>query len=387
MWGAVSALADALMVTLAEALWGPPPPPGGGLRITWRDDDGDPEVDRVVDQVNADPWALSELEPHVPDGQLQLVMVSSSATIFATNDNKVLKIFHNDLRSKVQCDIERGVYHDIGHLRHVPSVHTYYAQGAVRFLVMDYVGPDAMVLLLRGEVDAPMCRKAFVQLGRCLDQIHQLGRVHGDVKLENITHWRGLWYFIDFGFGFTRGRHKGSISGTFPNILPALGLGRGREVDRVHGDYFAFALTMLALAGWDFPDVCEDCEAEDERCLHCQQSHGDELPLAKIDVGRLYRRYVGPSTDRTVRALIAVVLSQMDLGADRLVWDKVARRCAFKGVNPWYREGATTVPPIEQAWATIRSLWVAHEGDVGDTTADRRQGEGAFQQQDPPGVH
>jgi serine/threonine protein kinase len=350
---------------------------------------GTPCADHALSLLNGDWWALQELREHVPDGKLFFLIESACSVLFhSPMQDIVIKVYNNDVKSRVQADIEVGSYWDLQHLQNVPTMRSYYAKGAVRFLAMDYCGVDGLVLQMDGKVDTSMWRGAFTQLFHCLNDIHSLNRIHGDIKLENITYnGKGLWFYIDFGFSFSMAlKRKNCLSGTYPFILPAFGKGRedGEAVNRKHGDYYAFALTMLALAGWEFPDVCNACEERTMRCRRCLKAvAGDDLPLAKISITSLYRATYetppnSPAPAPAVSALASLVLSQLDPRADRVVWNKRRRTCEFVGNNPYWTPTTAPPPTIEDAWDTISQVCDKLEKDGGSSRAPAggRGGEG-----------
>lgn len=339
--------------------------PNFDVVVTNTDDE---EVQDLVKRINNTEDAIQSLRIYTSTGKLDYIGKSGSAMIFVVDDCEVLKFFKNTYCAKLQSDVEYGAYCDLHHLPNIPQVSGFNIHGDIRYIAMDYCGVDGMDLLNRRMVTYEMWKKAVFDLSECLDDIHALNRVHGDIKIENITWNYDQWFFIDFGFGYSDKAKTGGFHGTFPNILPAYGLTdkennpvmklRTYERRKI-ADYYAFALSMLSLMTIDL-------------------YNGDKSVLTDVAVGRLYRihrsgfldlynvmGFFGPNLSGEekaeglliVRTLIAIVLTQLDHTRETLVWNPEARTCAYEGENLAYKDSALKIPnSIVDAWANIYKL-------------------------------
>jgi serine/threonine protein kinase len=329
---------------------------------------GDREVQDLVKRINNNRDAMQTLRIYTSTGKLDFIGKSGSAMIFVVDGCEVLKFFKNTYCAKLQSDIEYGAYCDLQHLPNIPQVAGFNIHGDIRYIAMDYCGVDGMDLLSRRMITYKMWKKAVFDLGECLDDIHALNRVHGDIKIENITWDYDQWFFIDFGFGYSDKVNKGGFHGTFPNILPAYGLPdkeshpvmKLRTYERrKFADYYAFALSMLSLMAIDLYD-------------------GDESVLTDVAVGRLYRIHrsgfidlynvmgffgTGLSEEERdeglliVRTLAEIALTQLDHTREKLVWNPGARTCEYQGENVGYKDSVLKIPnSIADAWSKIYKL-------------------------------
>jgi hypothetical protein len=331
----------------------------------------DEEVLNFILSLNKNRSAVQSIKTFSTDGFLEFMFDSRGSIVFLVDCCEVLKFYKNDYSAKILSDIEYGAYHDLSHLPNIPLIHGLHVHGDIRYLAMDYCGPDGMTLYNNKTITYEMWKAAVFDLGECLDDIHALNRVHGDIKVENIT-WDGdQWFFIDFGLGYS-GRsssdRKHKFNGTFPNILPVYGL--PGDVDnhvfklctydrRRWSDYYAFALTMLSLAGVDLPGAGE--------------SSIDYL--VNVHVGRMYRifmgdiilipprwRLCGTSAEiaecaQIMRTLVAIPLTQLDHRRENLKWDPASRKCQYHGFNEGWEAGKYTGPTsMMESWSDIYKI-------------------------------
>lgn len=331
------------------------------------DDVDDPEVESLIRTINLNRGAVESIKMFSTTGFLKLLFNSKGSVVFIADDCEVLKFFKDTYNAKILSDIEYGAYHDLMHLPNIPMMHGMHINDNVRFMALDYCGLDGMEMFNRRLISYEMWKCVVFDLGECLDDIHALRRIHGDIKVENIT-WDGdQWYFVDFGLGYsgnaTPGKKK--ICGTFPNILPAYGLpGSDHQVFKLStydrrrwSDYYAFALTMLSLAGMDLPGV--DGNSKDY--------------LINIYVERMYRiatefhppvphMWNVPDVDefyRILGVLVNVVLTQLDHQRQNLRWDPNKRTCMYTGENQAYIPCKYYGPTsMWEAWSEIYKLKV-----------------------------
>lgn len=322
----------------------------------------DEEVLSFISSLNKNFSAVQSIKTFSTDGFLEYIFASKGSIVFLADGCEVLKFYKNDYSAKILSDIEYGAYHDLSHLPNIPLIHGLQIHGDVRYLAMDYCGPDGMTLYNNKSITYEMWKAAVFDLGECLDDIHALNRVHGDIKVENIT-WDGnRWFFIDFGLGYSGrvdGKHK--FNGTFPNILPAYGLPgdvddqvfKLRTYDRRRwSDYYAFALTMLSLVGVDLPvDSSNDY-------------------LVNVNVGRMYRIFTEDNIPiplrwrldaidveecaSIMRILAAIPLTQLDHRRETLKWDPASRKCQYHGFNECWEKGKYSGPSsMLESWSDI----------------------------------
>lgn len=322
----------------------------------------DDEVRTLLKSINLNRGAVENIKMFSTDGSLKFLFNSKGSIVFIADDCEVLKFYKDNYNAKLLSDIEYGAYHDLMHLPNIPMMHGMHVNDDIRFLALDHCGIDGMEMFNRNLINYETWKRAVFDLGECLDDIHALNRVHGDIKIENIT-WDGdQWYFIDFGLGYSgkgkQGKHK--FCGTFPNILPVYGL-QGEDDNQVlklptfdrrrWSDYYAFALTMLSLAGVDSPGV--DCNPTDY--------------LVKVYVERIYRiatdfhPHGAPWEDvdedeffKILKVLANVVLTQLDHTRKLLIWDPKTRECKYHGENKVYLECKYSGPKtMWDSWSNI----------------------------------
>lgn len=337
-------------------------------------------VQAVVNSINSDPDALEILGRWIPDCALHVLFVSQSSIVLKAGADKIIKIYSGASNSKLQAGVEWLTYQDIGHLENVPKTFDHHESKTTRFIIMEYVGRDAMEIVINEGINYKMWSDALRELGVGLNAIHRLSKVHGDIKLENMT-FNGLkWFFIDFGFGYTNCKTVGKYSGTFPNILPVYGfksaaaenekLGMYSIFDRRKvADIYAFALTFLSISGFHFIDKCIKCYEEGgPLCLMCSDmaTPSKKMPMIAVDISSLYKYRVSNTTAvanwgnhpwgaRAIRLLIDIVFTQLDPRCDQLVWNKNTHTCTYKGHNPSFNlEEYTPHEDTFSAWGKFQ---------------------------------
>lgn len=139
--------------------------------------------------------------------------------------------------------VEIGVYRDLEGVAHTAKLIDHFcsppvadAKHVLNLLVLTHVGTDLHELLDERPVTYFMWEDMLRSVSMALQQVHRAGRVHGDIKLENITYSdQAGWFLIDFGFGYTTNTVRGmNFAGTYPNVLPHYGLAKaGITIDKL----------------------------------------------------------------------------------------------------------------------------------------------------------
>lgn len=332
-------------------------------------DGGSRDVKSLVQDINANQICMCDLQKYT-DGTAKFLNETSTSVILLVDFSLVLKFFKPGYKARFLSDVEYGAYRDLMHLPNIPTMHGFYSYSdGTRFMVTDYCGDDAFTIFNDHTLTFPMWKEAVFTLGRCLDEIHKLDRVHGDIKLENITWDERRWYFIDFGLGYSGKSCSGDgLSGTFPNILPGYGstssqarkiLDEPVHTRRKYGDIYAFAMTMLSLIGFDFPTV-DQVTSEEVVKVHVAYMYKVYTQGEDVQMGKCVWKWSDEERMEgmaIVKALIAVVMSQLDHTADALVWDVKTWKCIYVGVNDTYQKDLFDGPEkITDAWANLYKL-------------------------------
>jgi hypothetical protein len=328
----------------------------------------------TMQRINASPSARALVTESFQDSSNLIKMFASDTSTVYTDKNaeNVLKVFNRDPKSAFLGTVEMGVYAKSADLPHTPKVRHAYSSPQLSFLIMGHLGMDAFEITQQGlHRDYYTWELMVVTLVNTLARLHETGALHGDVKLENVTFDGKEWHFIDFGLA-EQHRNSVTFSGTFPYVLPHYGGARDtvnfRSVDdkKRAADCFALCLTLLAFAG---VDVDSGGKAP---CVppHCGNGEGTEIcrGTARISITP-YCMIKGDAANFTkstwpempsnargealTRALSEVVLSQLDVSFEYLIWGPHSRTCRYAGKSPYQ---ASARANIFDAWDNLVSL-------------------------------
>lgn len=207
--------------------------------------------------------------------------------------------------------------------KHIPKLIEHCAD----YFVLEYKGEDAIDMINRDVLNTKIFVTFLADIAFVLSTLHDKGRTHGDIKLENVC-WDGeKWNLIDFGFSYRidtplKRRQK---HGTFPFIFPGYGnkemlesfyVNNKNVSVRVVADWYAFALTALIFVGFDYYE-------------------SDDRSIIKYDINDIIFFYekakLNREYDDVLSALAGIVLSVIDADMHTLQWCKRSGTCKYIG--------------------------------------------------------
>jgi Tol biopolymer transport system component/predicted Ser/Thr protein kinase len=183
---------------------------------------------------------------------------------------KVLPVsFRDDPEKRKRFEREAHAVAALNH-PHICTVHDVGHDGAVDFLVMEYLeGTTLAVRLERGRLPLDQTLTIAIQIAGALDKAHRAGIVHRDLKPSNIMLTKSGAKLLDFGLAKLNAREapplddltrsvletsQGTILGTYSYMAPEQFV--GREID-ARSDIFAFGIVLFEMTSGTRPFVGE----------------------------------------------------------------------------------------------------------------------------------
>lgn len=265
----------------------------------------------------------------------RIVKVVNKKFAFARNE---IAVYEKLMTAKVE-----GVPRYYGYL----EVDTYY------IIVMEEVGKDGLEICNDGTITHDMYIQAITQMICTVETLHRVGIIHRDIKLDNIAYSKQHgWKLFDFGLSEIGKSHKYLLLGTLPYILPEF-LTKTIEMNThtiVYNDYFATALTLLALKYPYFTYHCSNCHYDKSPCAH-DQSKTIYIRVNVRDIYDLKENHDCPKIQKVLVLLRNLVLRSLANCYEYVIWNK--KEALFEYFNPcdlmiFDHEGS-----IESLWEKI----------------------------------
>ena len=323
----------------------------------------------ILEKIRASYSLTNVFHAFFPRGELHKMFQTTTACLYTdVNKTHVVKVFKSSFNPNVLFDIERRAYDALDGVPNTPNM---LASGAKPFgyIIMKHLGQDGLEIANTTSANINQWRQMVTTTVKTVNDIHERGLIHGDIKLENMTFDGNQWYLIDFGFACTNNDEIVGFRGTYPHVLPCLGGDPGEEVfEDVQSlrralDWFSLALTLLSFAGVYPEEACNYCKYNDRRCSGgCEgRSHVTRIDIRKfmrvradpaIVYGSDWER-LGPLSDVIIETVCELVLTQLDNTRRYIIWQ--SGKCEYFGDI-----GTITVQlkhkNIKSAWDTLTSL-------------------------------
>lgn len=150
-------------------------------------------------------------------------------------------------------------------------------------LVMPYFHLGSLKRYLHGSsLSKPQKLQVALALAKCVQQVHQIGWIHGDIKLSNFLLASSQVYLNDWAcaqpvlkdFGINETQSKSRVQGTPAYLAPECWQG---QAITVQSDIYAFGMTLFELLVGQKPYQLQEKELDKQKLssqwarLHCQQ--------------------------------------------------------------------------------------------------------------------
>lgn len=150
-------------------------------------------------------------------------------------------------------------------------------------LVMPYFHLGSLKHYLRVNIlSKPQKLQVVLALAKCVQQVHQIGWIHGDIKPSNFILASSQVYLNDWAcaqpvlkdFGVNEAQSKSRVRGTPAYLAPECWQG---EPIMVQSDIYAFGITLFELLVGEKPYQLQEKELDKQKLssqwarLHCQQ--------------------------------------------------------------------------------------------------------------------
>lgn len=265
-----------------------------------------------------------------------MIFDTINSTIFETADTKyIIKVYNGHLGQS--CMFNEVTIME--QLEDVPKV--VFKDFNKRFVVMEQCGIDlidAKDTVIINNIDL-----LITNISKTVNDIHNLGYYHGDIKLENILFDDKKFTLIDFGFTKRLDSKERRLSGTTPYISPACMNSKKSSLSLITNDRFAFCLVVLSFLSNNIVRyACRDCILKEHYGCLCK---GEFYSIISLDdIKMLYG-----NIDKKYFPFLEFVLLNMD---------QTARFAVFKNKSYQYHHMSSLpqVPindSIDKIWEQI----------------------------------
>jgi hypothetical protein len=315
----------------------------------------------VLALINSSARTSVVFSEHFRGGVLVKVFQSEYASVYTDVDGTVIaKISDASIVGRATVRAEVVAVRRLNDLAHTPK-HLRSGEEPFGFIIMKHLGTDGIDLIgpdaTCGEFG--VWERLAHSSVMTLNNIHECGVVHGDIKLENLTYDGEQWHFIDFGFAFDDGDSMGKgFNGTFPFVLPFYGSELAEDDERrIASDRFALVMTILTFGGALPQDRCSRCKYRRRRCVgvcggSARCSRVNILEYVQIEqcctLLKVTPVSAGVTYMNVVRLLCEFVLTQLRRDRHYLIWE--GGRCEYFGITQIQN------PPVRK-----RSMWEVWE--------------------------
>lgn len=319
----------------------------------------------IVETIKRHPSLNKTLLKYFKGRTMEKMFETPDACIYKDCGSKwVIKIFKDTYRGKLLCDVEKRAYKTLAGTKHVTQMVSH-SEEPLNYILMPHMGEDCLDFSNRVNPPYKLWAKMICEMVPTLNEIHQKGLYHGDIKLENITYNGSEFNLIDFGFAFgcNNKMPKNRFCGTYPYVIPTDAKEKFDSDDafRKASDMFAMALSFLSFAGVYHDEVCDVCKYQPTPCYpRCSTPISTRIDIHKItrvhqDVGVLHGsnwRRLGVLARPLVELVCEIVLTQIDITKRYIIWSK--GKCEYWDTNTVTSEVYYT--KIGDAWSQLSEL-------------------------------
>ena len=197
---------------------------------------------------------------------LKMLGMGGTGKVFLALDQKTGKeVAVKIVKDQKQWERERVILRKLSYVKGVPELFSAGKEEEL-FLVMEYILGDSLKQYRRicGKLRKKEMLLWMIKICKVLDEIHQQGIIHMDLKPENIMLTRtGKVYLIDFGTALFEGE---KLSGYGTKNYASKKQSKTEEKAQCYFDVYSFGKTMESIFNEsnDVKKVIEKCLAVDE---------------------------------------------------------------------------------------------------------------------------